>query len=386
MDGQIANGKPLTDKELQEHQRQQQEQQERVKQRAEALVRKIGETCDELDRLAEENPELVGRVAVGSEEHKEAYLRLKARLQLADQAPRCRWVRQDGTTCGSPQMKRHIYCFAHAQMLEAQALALRLPAMEDANAIQIGLMRIQKALLEDTISTKKAGLMLYSMQLALQNVGQTTFGKVKAGEMVTETVGVEQAVREDLAIGRSGDRDIPPQPTQNRRGPGAPEIGTSENQQQNQNPAQSKTLPLMNADHADNQGLEEEFVAVPGGGYRFTGTPLWIDPWNRRPPQAAAQPGAPLPQQMQRTHSLGTPGAVPHEHAEPLPKGAQFLPQHAQKPRASGSPASELLEASTQGSALQAEPLPKGTQFASELLEASTQGSALQAEPRANLG
>src|SRR5262249_57728958 len=98
----------------------------------------------------------------------------------ADEAPRCRWVRQDGTTCGSPQMKRHIYCFAHRQMAEAQALALRLPALEDANAIQVGLMRIQKALIEGTISTKTAGLPLYSLQLALQNVGGRTFGRGEA--------------------------------------------------------------------------------------------------------------------------------------------------------------------------------------------------------------
>jgi len=32
-------------------------------------------------------------------------------------------------------------------------------------------MRIQKALIEDTISTKKAGLLLYSMQLALTKRG-----------------------------------------------------------------------------------------------------------------------------------------------------------------------------------------------------------------------
>ena len=76
-------------------------------------------------------------------------------------------------------MKKHIYCFAHRQMMEARALALCLPALEDANAIQVGLMRIQKALLDDTISTKKAGVLLYSMQLALQNVGQVTFGQVK---------------------------------------------------------------------------------------------------------------------------------------------------------------------------------------------------------------
>ena len=166
---------------------------ERVRQRAEALVRRIGETCDELDRLAEENPELVGRVTRSAEKHKDAYVRLKARLELADEAPRCRWVRQDGTPCGSPQMKKHIYCFAHRQMMEARALALSLPAPEDANAIQIGIMRIQKALIEGTISTKTAGLLLYSMQLALQNVGQVTFGQAKTQELVRETVDEERS-------------------------------------------------------------------------------------------------------------------------------------------------------------------------------------------------
>ncbi|HLK08272.1 MAG TPA: hypothetical protein VKV30_10030 [Candidatus Angelobacter sp.] len=169
------------------------DEQERVKQRAEALVRRIGETCDELDKLAEENPELVGRVTRSTEEHKDAYLRLKARLTLADMAPRCQWVRQDGTSCGSPQMKQHIYCFAHMQMAEARTLMLMLPVAEDANAIQIGLMQIQKALIEDRISMKKAGLLLYSMQLALTNVGQTTFGKAKDEEMVRETVDEEEA-------------------------------------------------------------------------------------------------------------------------------------------------------------------------------------------------
>jgi hypothetical protein len=168
-----------------------------TKQRAEALVRRIGEACDELERLAEENPELVGRVTRGSEEHKDAYVRLKARLELADAAPRCRWVRQDGTNCGSPQMKKHIYCFAHVQMMEARALALSLPAPEDANAIQIGIMRIQKALIEGTISTKTAGLLLYSMQLALQNVGQTTFGQAKTEQPVRDTVDEEEAISEN---------------------------------------------------------------------------------------------------------------------------------------------------------------------------------------------
>jgi hypothetical protein len=188
MSQQTESRKPLTNKQFEQH------QQSGVSERAEVLLKRIGEACDELERLAEENPELVGRVTVGAEEHKEAYLRLKARLALADSAPRCRWVHQDGTTCGSPQMKRHIYCFAHKQMAEAQALALRLPALEDANAIMIGIMRIQKALIDGTISTKTAGLLLYSMQLALQSVGKTTFGQVKGQELVRETVDESEAI------------------------------------------------------------------------------------------------------------------------------------------------------------------------------------------------
>jgi hypothetical protein len=164
--------------------------------RAEELVQKLGETYDELIRLMDQNGAVARHVTGTTANHEEADRRLKARLELADATPRCRWIKQGGTTCGSPQMKNHIYCFAHIQMAEAQALALRLPPPEDANAIQVGLMRIQKALIEDTITTRKAGLLLYSMQLALTNVGQTTFGQAKDEELVLETVDEEEALSE----------------------------------------------------------------------------------------------------------------------------------------------------------------------------------------------
>src|SRR6478736_4330577 len=203
MKGRQRHGKSIQHSAFSQNQDQQQQQRQNFlspEQQAEALVRRIGEACDELERLAEENPELVGRVTRGAEEHKDAYVRLKARLELADEAPRCRWVRQDGTSCGSPQMKKHIYCFAHRQMMEARALALRLPAAEDANSIQMGLMRIQKALIDDTISTKKARLLLYSMQLAMTNVGQTTFGKAADDDLVTDTVEEKDAIQEETAV------------------------------------------------------------------------------------------------------------------------------------------------------------------------------------------
>jgi hypothetical protein len=189
-----VNGKPFTTNEHEDHQHRELEQQEQVQDRANALAFKLAQTYEELTRLLERNPGMKRQMTEGDAREDTIYQRLKQRLKMADMAPRCQWVRQDGTSCRSPQMKQHIYCFAHRQMMEARELMLRLPPPEDANAIQVGLMRIQKAVIEDTISMKKAGLLLYSMQLALTNVGQTTFGKAKDEEMVRETMDEEEAI------------------------------------------------------------------------------------------------------------------------------------------------------------------------------------------------
>jgi hypothetical protein len=299
-----VNSKPLTVKEKQEHQTQQLEQQEGIQDRAEALALKLAQTYEELMRLLERNPAMKRQITEGEAKEDKVYQKLKQRLspqpaqnrrgpgtpglKLADMAPRCRWVRQDGTSCRSPQMKQHIYCFAHRQMAEARTLMLMLPAAEDANAIQVGLMRIQKALIEDTISTKKAGLLLYSMQLALTNVGQTTFGKAKDEEMVRETVDEEEAFGEEAL---SSQHSV-----------------VSEKQNQHQRPFTAKGaedakenqgLPLMNTDGTDfgEAGGEEgggdvEFVPVPGG-YGFERVRLRIAPElgeQRRPVITPADP------------------------------------------------------------------------------------------------
>src|SRR5579864_6852355 len=196
-----VNGKPLTTNKQEDHQQRELEQQEQVNDQVQALATKLAQTYEELARLLERNPAMKRQMTEGSTKEDKVYQKLKQRLKMADMAPRCQWVRQDGTSCRSPQMKQHIYCFAHMQMAEARTLMLMLPAAEDANAIQVGLMQIQKALIEDRISMKKAGLLLYSMQLALTNVGQTTFGQAKDEEMVRETVDEEEAIsRQQSAI------------------------------------------------------------------------------------------------------------------------------------------------------------------------------------------
>jgi len=314
-----VSGKPLTTDEQEHHQQREVEQQHEVQQRAEALALKLAQTYEELTRLLERNPGMKRQFTEGAAREDEVYQKLKQRLKMADIAPRCQWVRQDGTSCGSPQMKRHIYCFAHMQMAEARALMLRLPPPEDANAIQIGIMQIQKAMLEGTISTKMAGLLLYSMQLALTNVGQTTFGQAKDEEMVRETVDEDEALSEKAVSNQQSavsERQNQHQ-NQNQRpftakdAEGAKEIGTSVHPDIGS--SEHQNLPRMDADERGLQREETsrdiEFVPVPGG-YGFERVRLRIEPElgaERRPVQAAVVPeGKTAPPRE----------AAPHEHTK----------------------------------------------------------------------
>lgn len=273
----IVDGKEMTDVEYEEYERHAEQAKERVRREAATLMNRLGQTYEALTRLLQQNPEVGRQVTEGTEADEEIYRKLRHNLTRADQAPRCRWVRQDGTTCGSPQIRRHIYCYAHKQMMEARALALRLPALEDANAIQIALMRVQKALIDDTITVKKAGLLLYSLQLAITNVGQTTFGEADEQELATDLVDEEEAIS-GAAI--SNQRSAISQ---------SEKTFTTEDAESTKEKNPEKRLPLMNTDDTDRRGLPrtnaeeggleeklENVVSMPVGGADWDKrTPNW---------------------------------------------------------------------------------------------------------------
>jgi hypothetical protein len=285
-----VNGKPLTTNKQEDHQQREHEQQEQVNDQMQALAHKLAQTYEELSRLLERNPGMKRQMTEGGTREDKIYQRLKQRLKMADMAPRCQWVRQDGTSCGSPQMKQHIYCFAHMQMAEARTLMLMLPVAEDANAIQIGLMQIQKALIEDRISMKKAGLLLYSMQLAMTNVGQTTFGKAKDEEMVRETVDEGEAFsRQQSAF--SEDQHPP------RRHGGTEEENrlqrSNADERGLENPTPIFWKPTPDMYRMDTPEGREAYEA----SFRMKIKPSVAG--EPRPLQAVAQPGAAMPQDAQ---------------------------------------------------------------------------------------
>jgi len=217
-DGTI-NGVQFKDEEYNQVMREEDISREQIRQQGSALVKRLAETYTQLTSLMEQNPELMETLEAEDRARKRAVEdKLAEGLRRANDALRCRWVKQDGTSCKSPQMRNHIYCYAHRQMMEARALALRIPALEDANAIQIALMRVQKSLIDDTISMKKAGLLLYSLQLAMTNVGQTTFGKAGDNELVTNTVDEEEAISNQRSAESQDQDSFTSEDTEKKRG------------------------------------------------------------------------------------------------------------------------------------------------------------------------
>lgn len=111
--------------------------------------------------------------------------------------PECRHVKSDGCKCGSPAVDRSHWCYYHTTLhkrrlksiqrrpLRAEDHAtldygaipatdpktdaipgLRLPDLEDAGAIQFALTDVLQALALGTLDPRRAGLLLYGLQVA----------------------------------------------------------------------------------------------------------------------------------------------------------------------------------------------------------------------------
>jgi hypothetical protein len=130
--------------------------------------------------------------------------------------PECRYVRPSGGTCSSPALKGSHWCYYHGGLQQRQTIRhshrradgrfialpapqpegdatvdygtypvaqadaslavtgetfnLDLPPLEDAVSIQLALIDVAQALAANRIDTKRAGLLLYALQVASANV------------------------------------------------------------------------------------------------------------------------------------------------------------------------------------------------------------------------
>ena len=221
--GWIVKGKELSQEEYDEYRKQQVAEKERTQDEIQRRINEVGEAFRACREFIEQHPEVHYEMKDAQAREHELYRKLRQNLERAT-APRCEKVREDGTVCGSPQMKGYRYCYAHERMLEMRSGRLALPALEDANAVQMAIMRVQKALIDDEISEKKAGLLLYSLHMASSNLKHTTFTDSKK-EVVTEMPVSEE---QDLPLINTDDTDLQkplPRINADKRG-SKPAVGT----------------------------------------------------------------------------------------------------------------------------------------------------------------
>lgn len=142
-----------------------------------------------------------------------------------EDVPRCQHVKMNGTQCGSPALRRKRHCFFHERIrrerakIAASAVAgFELPLLEDANSVQVALMKVIQMLGSGRLDHKTAGLMLYALQTASTNLRNATFEVDDATDVVIDrdevyrtTLDGPQWFEEDFEAADGSDEEANPE-------------------------------------------------------------------------------------------------------------------------------------------------------------------------------
>jgi hypothetical protein len=105
---------------------------------------------------------------------------LRKNLEKAQKAARCQHQFLNGEPCRAPRVKGKKLCRMHDRMEEATAVKMDLGTMEDADSIQVGIRKLQAAIIDGKLDAKQVGHLAYTIQLAAWNVKRTTAARAEA--------------------------------------------------------------------------------------------------------------------------------------------------------------------------------------------------------------
>jgi len=105
---------------------------------------------------------------------------LRKNLEKAQQAARCQHQFLSGKQCRAPRVRDKELCRMHEGMEEAKAVKLDLGPMEDADSIQVGIRKLQAAIIDGKLDSKQIGHLAYTIQLAAWNVTRTSARRAEA--------------------------------------------------------------------------------------------------------------------------------------------------------------------------------------------------------------
>jgi len=144
-----------------------------------------------------------------------------------DNVPRCQHLKNNGTQCGSPALRRRRLCFFHERIriqrarIAADTSAPRpfdLPVLEDADSVQMALMKVIQLLGSGRLDHRTAGLMLYALQTASSNLRNTKFEVSDPTDVVIDRdtvhltcIGGQQWFEEDFEEEEEDEEDSSPE-------------------------------------------------------------------------------------------------------------------------------------------------------------------------------
>ena len=160
--------------------RRRREQEEELKEQwpsteAARLFTQLGEAFTACQKLLEQNPAMEAAAKLADGERHDVFTMLRDNLEKANRAPRCEYPRSGGRPCRAPKVRGQKYCCMHLALEAARPTKFNLPALEDANSIQVALTKTAQGLVDGTLDEKVATKLAYVLQVAMSNVGKVSF-------------------------------------------------------------------------------------------------------------------------------------------------------------------------------------------------------------------
>ena len=149
------------------------------------LFTQLGKTFTACQKLLEQNPTIGAAAKLADGERHDVFTMLRDNLEKANRAPRCEYPRSAGRPCRAPKMRGQKYCCMHLAMEAARPTKFSLPALDDANSIQVALNKTAQGLADGTLEEKVATKLAYVLQVAMSNVGNVSFEPEEVEETVS---------------------------------------------------------------------------------------------------------------------------------------------------------------------------------------------------------
>jgi hypothetical protein len=135
----------------------------------------LAEAFTACQKMLEQQPGILQAAKLADGERHDVYTMLRDNLEKANRAPRCEYPRSGGQPCRAPKVRGQKYCNMHLAMEAARPTKFNLPALEDANSIQVALTKTAQGLVDGTLEEKVATKLAYVLQVAMSNVNNVKF-------------------------------------------------------------------------------------------------------------------------------------------------------------------------------------------------------------------